>query len=502
MAYNYQTGTANDVPHWFSLLETFLVAIGWTVADGTGTTTVVFSSPGELGGRTKLFIRFRRDGATLNRVWFRVQDDVGGTHATTESTTYIDFLDAPGLGAIPFVYFMAADKDKVIVNYKAGVTYTGCYVGIVEPFALTVDEEEQMISINLGNLGDTRSGYVLKDDSGAWDQSIRTGQARESYIKDPLDNSVAVYALRVDEIAFNRIVGQPTDVSGRINVLAGVNPEDIITTGYTGATSTWIVMGTATHRWCMRTGGNVPVGQLEGANFAHTNGLATSQADFEAKLLAFLVSMGWSQVAVPAPAYPIDHFFYSPGESGTDDIYIRWQYQPATRYQTQASDDAVLTHTTGSTQLVIKEIDFPTYYYITGDRDCFLVVLEIAGVHLHLWGGMLQMFLPDPDSIASPYKVGVVSPAYQAMIRDHTGAYPGSMNSDADGYANSSPNLYDGVTNVIWQYPTYSGVNYCPIGVVKYLHRWHGPSLSLMDTAAIGGRSFRYFNTGLAFREV
>lgn len=501
MAYTYQTGTANHVIHWFALLETFLVGVGWTVESGTGTTTVVFSSPGELGGRTKLFIRFRQDGAALERVWFRVQDDAVGTHFTTETVTYISYLEAPGGGLVPYVYFMAADKDKVIVNFKAGVGYTGAYVGLVEPFSLSVDEEEQMVAFGLGRMDQIRCGYILKDDAGNWDEALRAASLSTTYIQDPLDSSYAVFAVRLDELGNNKIIGQPTDIGGRLNTTPGLNPEDIITTGYTGATSTWLVMGTGTMRWTFRTGGNVPVGNLEGAYFAHANGVATSQADLESKLLAFLTSVGWSKVANPTPVWPIDHFWNSAGESGIDNIYIHYRYEVTQkRYEIRATDDTTPTHGTAYQLLNAEPSDFPTYYYLTADRDCFLMVLEIAGVYSFFWGGMFQMFMPDPDSYATPYKVGVVGAATPVILRAHNGSWGLSLGEMTDAWNASSPNLYDGVTNVVWQYPLLRLST--PIGIAKYLHRLSGPAFSVMDTVAIGARSFRYFQANLAFREV
>lgn len=499
MAYTYSTGTANDTAHWFTLLEAFLVGVGWTVVSGSGTTTIVFSSIGEAGGRSKLFIRFRRHATLLQMIYYRVQDDGAGTHTTTDGGD-ADVLVAPGVGTIPFEFWMGADKDKVIVNIKAGAGYTGCYVGIVEPFALSVDEEEQMISVALQEMDDTAFfGYVLKADDGAWDQSIKSGECEDEYMKDPLDSSVTVFALRCHETTFNKIVGQPTDVSGRIRTLAGVNPEDIITTGYVGATSTWVVMGTGTHRWCMRTGGNIPVGQLEGAYFAHTNGLALNITDFEAKLLAFMTAIGWTKVANPSPVHPIDYFWYSQGESGVDDIYIHWYYKATGAWEFSVADDTALTHESTYTRVNMEAADFPTYYYITGDRDCLLVVMEKAGLYEWGWAGMYQMFLPDPDSYATPYKVG--TELY--ILRDHAGLWNQTLAYKTDGAVSSSPNLYDGVTNVVWQYVLFDGT--LPIGIAKYLHFLDSTAYGIMDTVAIGGRSFRLFveisTVWRAFRE-
>ena len=498
MAYTYQTGTANDLPHWFSLLETFLTAVGGAIAGGGGTTTVVFSSPGELGGRTKLFVRFRRGVAALApNVYPGVRDDLAGTHTTSET----EFLVAPGLGAIPFEYWMAADKDKVIVNFKAGAGYTGFYVGLVEPFALTVDEEEQMVSLCLSEMDTSPNTYVLKKCDGTWDKTSNASGVMHDQIKDPLDNSVALFGCMC-KYQNDEIVGQATDVSFRISTVGGLNPEDIITTGYPGATSTWIVMGTGTMRWCVRTGGVVPVGQLEGAHFAHTNGLATSQADFEAKLLAFMTSVGWTLVPNPAPAHPIDYFWYSQGENGVDDIYVHWDYNPAGRYEVSVSDDTALTHECTSVFInVDTPAGWPTYYYITADRDCLFVTIEETGTWTYAWAGMYQLFLPDPASVATPYKVG--NQGY--MLRDHDGNWAETAFVMPDSHVNSSLNLYDGVTNIIWQYFVRQG-NDVPTGVCKYLHRLSGPGLSNMDTVAIGARSFRYFYGpspfNFAFREV
>lgn len=513
MAFSYQTGTANHVIHWFALLEAFLVAAGWTVRSGTGTTTIVFSSPGEAGGRTKLFIRFRQDGANAERVWYRVQDDTGGTHFTTENATYNSYLEAPGAGLIPFEYWLSADKDKVIGGFKAGLAYTGSYVGIVEPFALAVDEEEQMVAISLSK-GGTYTGYVLKDDDGNWDEIVRSGGLTTSYVKSPLDSSVPLFALRVDHLAYDKIVGQAMDVSARITSLPGINAEDTITTGVTGATSTWIVLGTGTNRWAMRTGGNVPLGSLEGAYFAHTSGLATSMVDFESKLLTFMTAIGWTKVANPSPVWPIDYFWNSAGESGVDNIYIHWYYQTNTRYYMGVSDDTALTHITtpgvlpasGGTPPFLRDSDFPTQYYLTADRDCLLVAIEIAGLFPWIWAGMFKTFLPDPDSIATPYKVGNVARNFvgatdERLLRGHiASAWNTTLGDAPDGFTNSSPNDFDGTTNVIWQFPLWEASS-CMIGVAKYLHRLSGPAFSLMDTVAIGARSFRYIDNNLAMRE-
>jgi len=505
MAYTYQTGTANHVIHFFALLETFLTSVGWTVVGGTGTTTVIFSSPGEGGGRTKLFCRFRQDGGFPEIVYYRVQDDLAGTHATTDgAVAQCGYLTAPGAGVIPFQYFMAADKDKAIVNFKAGAGYSGAYVGIVEPFALAVDEEEQMVSIGLHkNISPNDMGYVLKDDAGNWDERIRGGQVDVSYVRDPLDNSVTIYGLRVDEGAFNKIVGQPMDVSGRMQTVLGVNSEDIITTGYVGATSTWIVMGSGICRWCMRTGGNVPVGNLEGAHFSHTNGLATNMADLIAKLDAFMAAIGWTKIANPAPLYPVDFFYNSPGESGVDDIYIRVYYDnvPVESLVFFVTDDTLSTHTTSQNALYAEPANFPAYYYFTADRDCLMITFERLGLFPWVWAGMYQMFFPDPDSYATPYKSGVLN----KILRDHSGNWNETLAVRADGSLNSSPNLYDGVTNVVWQHPVVRNTDSCPIGAMKYVHIISGPGLSVMDTVAIAGRSFRVLDLGVntvAMREV
>ncbi|KKN57105.1 hypothetical protein LCGC14_0565770 [marine sediment metagenome] len=495
MAYLYQTGTANDLPHWFSLLETFLVGRGWTVVSGTGTTTVVFSSPGEGGGRTKLFVRFFRH-STANRVYPRVQNDAAATQKTSESY----YLDAPGLGAIPFEYWMAADKDKVIVNFKAGAAYTGFYVGVVEPFALTVEEEEQMVSLCLHEMDNVNCARVLKKHDGTWNQTVGGAYGvTNDYPRDPLDNSVAVFACRVG--TESGVVGQPTDISYRIVTLAGINPEDTITTGYAGATSTWIIMGTGTLRWAMRTGGNVPVGQYEGAYFSHMNGLATSKEDFDAKMQVFMTAIGWTKIAHPSPGYPIEYYWYSQGESGVDDIYLHWYYYLNTRFRIRCADAVPSIHEGSISSLPIADGDFPTFYRVTGDRDCIAVSLQQVGIWNWIWIGRYQVYLPDPDSIDSAYMMG--NEAY--IFRDHYGQWDNSVGNNtliklSDGYQYSSPNAYDGVTNILWPYAVRQSTGKVPIGICKYIHLVNSGSLTIMDTIAIGGRSYRYLAEGSGYK--
>ena len=501
MAFSYEQGTANDVPDWFSKLETFLGAAGWSVISGSGTTTVVFQSPGEAGGRSKLYIRFRRDAANGQYVYFRVQNDATGTQATTETTTtYPGCLTAPGAGDVAFQYFMCADKDMVSANFKAGAAYSGCYAGIAARFALTVsDEEKEMVAVGLhtnGGLG-RATGRVLKKYNDLWDQTFLVYTALANHPVDPLDGSYAVIGSLCDTGA--NVIGQLLNVCGRIESL-GINPEDTVGTGHSGATTTWIVLGTGSLRWAIRTGGVAPTGTPEGAYFAHTYQSASSAADFHSKFFAFLQSVGWTITDRPVQQYPVDKHFYSQGESGVDDIWIRW-YENKTPGSKDIGgyvmDNADEDHKTSTYMTQADEDDFPTNFMCSADRDCFVICIEVAGVYTPVWFGMFKVFNPDPDSLATPYKAGASNITGTRILRNHDGMWGAGVSEIVDVYNNSSPNNYDGVTYTVWPFPlkyTY------PIGVMKYVYRLSGAALVVTDTVTVGSRKYKYVADKIAIR--
>lgn len=508
MAFNFESGTAADIADWFTKLEAFMLTLGWTIESGTGTQTIVFKSIGEGGGRVKLHCRFRQDGGSPNLVYYRVQDDIPGTNFTTEGT-FAPAIDAGGGGAAPFDYWMLGDRDCVVVIFLTGGAYTGCYVGIVERFAVNVtDEEYEMVACQLQDLGSgNKTGYVLRKHEGTWDQFVSpfSFPGLGDYEKNPLDNSYMVAGVCVkehDHAAFNdSIVGQLKHCSGRMATVTGLNAQDTIATGFGGATSWWTVFGVGANRWACHTGGNLPVGAWEGG-FASTMGVAADMADLAAKLKAFLTARGWAEVANPAPAWPIDFYMNSPGQLGGDDIWMRWKFDTVQEYWgAYMMDDVTDSHQTASMYVGDPKIqagDFPLTYFIAGDGDCFIHGVEIASIWRWAWFGMFVMYMGDPASIATPYKVGCMDGAatYQKrVLRDMDGNWNSVFTIWTDKYGNSSPNLLDGVSYIVWPVPLNEGLagGPTPLGQPKYLHKMHSAALAVNDTVTIGARRYTYF---------
>lgn len=498
MGFQYETGTATDLPDWFAKLEAFLSSTGWTVISGSGTTTIVFNSGGEAGGRQKLFIRFRR---SVEKVYYRVQDDADGApgmHATDDTSSYNQYLTAPGGGAAAFSYWMCSTKDMVAVTFLSGASYTGCYVGLAEPFAISIpDEEYQMVAFCIHRLNQTYSGRVLRNYAGNWDQGTQHFNVIQSYNKCPLDDSYPIFGVYVKYgTGGYNIIGEPQNISGRIQTAAGLNTLDTITTDQT----TWIILGSGTIRWAMRTGGAVTLGREEG-KFEHESGLATTVVDFNTKLKAFLTGLGWTEFANPSPAYAIDYFMYSDGESGLDSIWARLYYNPGNSFGMRMSDDINETHARGVAIGSLVEADFPTRYWITADLDCIVIVLENEGILARMWAGVLVLMNPDPDAIGTPYKQAVwsgeLSGGTRTILRDHSGNYYYTISLNTDMYT-ASPNSLDGYSHVVW--PILMRTGTCVLGAPKYLHALSGARLSMGDTVAIGNAVYTYLSGNVALR--
>lgn len=505
MAFSYSTDTANDIPDWFSSFETFLAAIGWTVVSGSGTTTLVISSPGEQGGLTKLYAQFRRGtGADSEKVYHRVQDDAVPTHATTEWS-----ISAPGDGSVPFVYFMNGDKDMISVSFKSGPSYNNCYVGLTEAFAQNVtDETTLMVSITPTITGPW-VGYNLHKHDDTWNATCFRYQ-HDTWEKDPLDDSVALFGGIVSASQFptlgDEIIGQLKNVGGLIADVPALNPEDTLTTGLAGATSTWIILGAGANRFAMRTGGTLPLGTADGAHFAHQSQLASSFNDLFTRLKAFTESVGWTVTGNPVDQ---DLLFNCAGEDGLDDIWIRIYYDGIRSLIFRVQDDAGGTHSVsagyvGGVEGPLVPGNFPTYYYVTADRNCLYFTLDKNGVYQTVWAGMFKMFNPDPGSIATPYKVGgCMTPAGDRnILRDHSGNWDRTLSemSTTDYiYGDSSPNKYgDGQTYTVWA-KALSESGGVPIGVCPYTYYLSG-TIAVLDTVTVGAQVFKYFTNNIAMR--
>lgn len=505
MAFVYEAGTASDVADWFTKLEAFLISAGWTVESGSGTQTVVFKSLGEGGGRTKLHIRFRQDSGSPQYVWHRVQDDVAGTHATTEALLISGRLDAGGAGAAPFDYWMIADKDCAIVMFVTGGAYSGTYTGIIERFAVSIsDEEKEMVAIKLHNQAAWNCGAALMKHDGTWGIDLFDVQMTEDADKNPIDDSYPLFGFYVTEAntpTNNTHLGQLKHVSNRMVGYAGLNALDTIATGFGGASSLWMVFGTGVERWAIHISGALPVGAWEGG-FSYTSGVATDINDLNTKFKAFLATHGWSVVVNPSPSWPIDYFLNSSGQLAGDDIWLHWRYDTAqSLWGGRAMDDAGMGHVTGysfvgtPTHPWLYSGDFPVNYFIAGDGDCFVHGVEVASIWGWAWFGMYTPYVPDPSVFSTPYKVGNFDLTARYVLRQFNGSWGGNPTIWGDRYGNSSPNLLDGTTYLIWPYPLYEGiilVGSFALGQPKYVHRLSGPALAVNDTVTIGGRRYVY----------
>lgn len=511
MAFAYETGTADDLPDWFSKFETFLATIGWTVVSGSGTTDLVISSGGEQGGLTKLFARYRRDtGANAYKVYYSVQDDAAGTHKTTD----YEPAQAEGLGDVPFVYLMNGDKDMICINFKRGAGYTGGYAGLVEQFAQGIADETYLMAIYAmhmdGHIGAT-CGYMLRRYDGLWNQTARR-YGPHTYVKDPLDDSVALFGCVSLTNAYDDIKGQLKNVAGQIYSMPALNPEDTLTTGLPGATSTWIVLGTATERWGIRTGGVLPLGTADGAHFTHQAALASSIGNLFSKIGTFLTGVGWTISDTSGSSYTYDKIAYSQGEEGGEDIYIRYYYDDVRSLIFTVRDDATGTHKVsagyvGGTEGPLTDGNFPTYYYITADRNCLHFTLNKNGVYQTIWAGMFKVLNPNAAALDTPYKVGGFGTPGTAnkILRSHDGTWEGNTTGwTAPEYpwSNSSPNEYgDGDTYIVWA-KAVKQTNYpadCPVGVMPYTYFLSGV-ISTLDTVQVGTQVFRYFADHTAMR--
>ena len=505
MAFAYETGTATDVADWFTKLEAFMLTLGWTIESGSGTQTIVFKSIGEGGGRTKLHCRLRQDGGSPQYVYGRVQDDVAGTHATTEGTAG-GRLDAGGGGATPFDYWIVGDRDCLIACFFT-TAYTMLYGGIVERFAVTVpDEEYEMVSC--GAVSGTSKGRVLRRYDGAWDQNLHIISYQTTAEMNILDNSYPLSGVHVRESTSDntQLLGQMKHISGALTGYGGLNAGDTIVTAFGGASSWWTVLGETAGRFAIHSGGALPVGAWEGG-FSYTSGIAADIDDLDTKFKAFVTGKGWTEVANPSPSWPIDYYLNSAGQLAGDDIWMRWRYDTAQGYWGgYVMDDAGDAHNTGYVHVGDNRLwptDFPCNYFIAGDADCFVHGVEIASVWYWGWFGMFTMYVGDPASIDTTYKVGVYSlvpSATRRVLRGINGLWSQTLMYHTDRWSWSSPNALDGTTYLVWPIHLYQSGNY-EHGHPKYVHRLSSSALAVNDTVTIGGRRYLYIGGNVAVRD-
>jgi len=495
MAFRHSAGTAADIPDFFAILELLLAQAGWILVAGAGTTDIVYRSTGEAGTLSKLYARIWRDGVNPDRVYYRVQDDAAGTHNTGNPTEY---PVAPGLGDIPFSYWLSGDKDCITFAFKSGATYSGCWFGWLLPFSLAVTNEECHIACCAPH--GTFANVLLRLDGVTWDYLVTSDQISTGYALNPVDNAYTMFGRHFLNAAdHTELYGQCKYISGKISTGAGVNAEDTITSGYPAATSEWVIMGAGANRWGMSTSAPLPLGTPEGT-FTYATGTAVDIAALFTAMETVMTGLGWTCQNVPVPVYPIDRIWSSVGESGVDSIFVHAYWDAAQRYLCfRASDDLAGTHETMASFYRIETTDWPVYYYFCADLDCALICVEVTSVLNWQFAGLINTLYVDPDSVATPYKMMAINPVagMRYILRAPNGVWNQSCTLVHDNYLNSSPNQSDGVTFILW--PLFFN-HVAPVGSPKYCYRLSSTHLSVRDTVAIGAQNFMYLGDDYAMR--
>lgn len=491
-------GAADEVIDWFATFEAWMTAIGWTVEAGAGTQDVTFRSISEAGGLTMLYIRVWRDLVNVNRVYFRVQEDLAGTHFTTPvAGGYVDS------GGVQFAYWMSGDMDAIIVCFKLGAGYRHVYSGMVIPFALTVPDETYRMIVAT----DVANATILRNHTGLWD--VDSILSDNPYMDDArIDRFDGSYTLCGTYFGTGAsIAGQLKHTSGEIEEPA-INAEDTIDTGRPGATTTWVVLSDRiANRLAIRTGGVMPTGIPDGT-FASTNGVAVNYAGLYANLSAHMTGLGWTDLGDPG-VWTDGRLYHSTGESGEEDIYVLFARNAVAvdEFYVYCWDDAVGTHRTGPTFAYLDALEFPVNYWISGDRDCVVLVVQRAAGYNLWWVGMVAPF---PGGLVAPY-AGPPLSDYSAVaawqgdgvgtlrhLRGHDGSWADWFfaYSEAGPALNSNPNAFDGVTYLVWPFVAYGSIpplNYEPVGQMKYYYYSSGGGIANLDTITVGTRVYTVF---------
>ena len=499
MAFSHLAGTTDagapdEIVNWFAKFEAWITGVGWTVVAGPGTTDLVLFSGGEAGGLTMLYMHVWRDGGNPSRVRMELYDDALGTHQTTNDG-YVDS------GGAQFAFWMSADKDAIVIVWKIGGGYRMLYGGLVMPFALsTVDETYRMVVTNSLQV----DGTILHRFDGLWDQNdwIREHINMRNAAFDRLDGSFPIggcYFGDNDEIA-----GQLKHISCQI-MNPAVNAEDTVTTGAPGGTTTWIVLGDwRGNKFALRTGGVLPTGYPDGAHFSHVSGAAADIAEFFTALKNHMQSVGWTCTDYSGTSGRThDWFFYSQGESGNEDIYLRvscwgvsfWVYH-------SLSDGIPGAHSTTEEHANVTLADFPTQYYISADRDCLAYTINDGGSYAAVWMGLVMPFapgLPDTTYRVCQFTYRTFTSANGRILRDHAGNWNSvsvynPYNADGIHIYNSQPNRYDNLTYLLWPHICYQLAGpHEIIGMLKYYFFTHGGGIASLDTITVAGQTYTVF---------
>lgn len=511
MAFAHSTGVAANIVNLFARLESFLSLVGWTLTSGGGTTDIVWRSTGELGGWSKLYVRLNRDLGVTQNIYFRVQDDAIGTHATT--TVNVNALVCPGVGNTPFTYWVSADKNCIILVVKSGADYWGCYCGAVEPFSLAVTNEEQRFGVIATGRPDATTynmySRMLRKSDGTWNFLCANWsivyQAANKLIRNPLDNSALLVGSYVRGATNTDIYGQPFWMSGNLGNLMGLASEDTIHSGFPGVVSSWIVFVTNGIYWAMCTAGPLPLGVPDGT-FTYASGNFANVAAAVAGLKAFLNGIGWVDVAWHAPIEAGDSYWTSTGESGLETIKMRTRWSAVgSPFVYVVDQNAVGFHSYNKSLVANFPADYPLPYRFIGDRDSFNILIRTGALGWQgMGGGKFNTTYPNEAAIPYENKEGVwldgAGAANATILKNTAGGWGDNLTELADNYTNSSPQLGDGLSYMIWPLPFKTGANIL-LGTFRYVYRLSGAALLVNDLVNIGLEQYEYLplSTGANF---
>lgn len=469
-------GAPDEIVNWFAIFEAWITGLGgWYIVSGAGTTDIVIRSIGEAGTYSMLYAHVWRDGGNPNRVRVEVQDDAAGTHVTTQD----GWVDSGG-GA--FDCWMSADKNHFVIVWLEGANYKMLWAGVTYSFALhPPDETYSMVSMS--GLG-LNNATVLRRADGVWDQNLHPRGELEWARTDQNDGSFPLGACKLSDTT--AVVGQFQSISYWIrNGGAWLALEDTIDTGHEDLTN-WIVLQEKNLRmFALRTGGVEPVGRADG-NFSHESGLVATVADFYNIIIpAFLTAVGWTVDDMPGSPFTHDKRCNSPGEDGTDDIWIRlgWQAGATLLF---AMDDAVGTHVTGAVGDPMVASWFPTFYWITADLDSVIFTLRRDQEYPYHFAGKLLPAAPGLPDVT--YSMVTSSPAQSRVLRNHAGAWNQIITRAISDAVGSNPNDYDAITYLVWNYTYYVivGGGWEIYGSPKYFGYSGGPDVFGAATGGVG----------------
>ena len=530
MAYNYSEGIATSVVNFFATFEAWVVALGWTVSAGSGTTNLVLASTGESGLLNKLYANVWQD-ATPSRIRIELRDDAAGTHKTTRDA----YLDTK-VATVRFRYYLAGDKDAFCVVVQAGVGYTNIYAGLLEPFARSVVDETYKMAVisNFQSWG--TCGTVLRNSAGAWDQdmALNTNVAFDYNILARLKTSNKEHVW----FPYQAYLGTGTGIAGTPKFWCAGGDEtgkvpsagvELTATGYS-STAVWEVfsgnIGVSGGCVSLLKSGNIEASALDG-NFANVTGVPASAADFfDNVLIPFMTGRGWTNVNLGGVAYLRRYAFYSVGVTGNDRIQIiAYITNASPTYVYGSVADNTLAHVC-PTHIMYNHTG-STKYYLSGDKDCICGLGSSgAGTYYYYWMGKALPMSPYLNKGAIPntdyfcYNFGSSFLRFyhlRSTVDDSWTPTTGEdaisqgniqANGESAAALNSNPSAYDGTTYLLFPVfcmnkqgaPVVLEIFYTHlVGRCKYIFQTSGGGLANLDTITLdNGEVYIVYASGFA----